>query len=502
MKNILNKRIIVEIVLMVCFVFTGYTISVKYNLHAMFESEFAEKRVNEIIIVFLCIIISFVIFIFRRWQDVSRELLLRMKAELHVENLNKQINFILGATKTGLDIIDRDYNVRYIDPEWQKIYGDPKGKKCYQYFMDINEICAGCGVKQAFDTRKMIVTEEVLKKENNRVVQVTTIPFQTNTGEWLVAEVNVDIRDRKNLESALEKSYKNVQEMVDIRTMELNMRNEQLQNEIAARKKIQQELEFSNRELEETLWKLERAIRVKTDFTAMVSHELRTPLASIRESLSLVLDHTAGSINEEQNELMQIAKRNVDRLANLINNVLDFQRMESGKLEYNIKENDINLAVKEVYKMMHQLAKDKGLQFEIRIEDKVCLLRFDNYRIIQVLVNFVGNAIKFTEKGSVIVSTKFYGKDVYGRDKLSQNDLPEEFVLVSVQDTGIGIKKENIPELFDRYAQVGEMTERKTGGSGLGLAISKNIIDAHRGKIWVESEFGKGSVFYFVLPVR
>lgn len=117
--------------------------------------------------------------------------------------LIKQMEFILGATKTGLDIIDLDYNIRYIDPEWRKVYGDPAGKKCHEYFMGKKEPCPGCGVTKALQEKKIVVTEEILVKEGNRPIQVTSIPFQGEKGEWLVAEINVDISYRKAIEEKL-----------------------------------------------------------------------------------------------------------------------------------------------------------------------------------------------------------------------------------------------------------------------------------------------------------
>jgi len=129
----------------------------------------------------------------------------RVEAEKELQALKQQIEYILGATKTGLDIIDADYNVRYIDPAWQKVYGVPKGKKCYRYFMGRNRPCPECGIKEALKTKKTVVTEETLTKENNRPIQVTTIPFQDDNGEWLVAEVNVDITERKKIEEEVER---------------------------------------------------------------------------------------------------------------------------------------------------------------------------------------------------------------------------------------------------------------------------------------------------------
>jgi PAS domain S-box-containing protein len=140
--------------------------------------------------------------------EFLRDITDRKRAEKDIETLKQQMEFILGATKTGLDIIDSDFNVRYIDPEWGKIYGDPTGKKCYEYFMGQSEMCPGCGIPKALETKAITVTEEALVKEGNRPIQVTTIPFQNEVGEWLVAEVNVDITERKQAEEQIRASLR------------------------------------------------------------------------------------------------------------------------------------------------------------------------------------------------------------------------------------------------------------------------------------------------------
>lgn len=242
-------------------------------------------------------------------------------------------------------------------------------------------------------------------------------------------------------------------------------------------------------DLKSTKDDLERAIGVKTDFTGMVSHELRTPLAAIKEGVSVVLDKIVGSINAEQQKYLDIVKKNVDRLDRLISAVLDFQKLESGKMEFKIEENDLNEVAKEIRQTMLLVAEKKNLDFACQLDKNLPRVKFDRDKITQVLTNLVDNALKFTEKGGITITT---GK----RDN---------FIQVAVKDTGPGIKEEDIPKLFQQFRQL----QRKMGGTGLGLSICKQIIEAHQGKIWAESPpagaargFAKGATFYFTIPEK
>jgi len=161
------------------------------------------------------------ILVAHRTKELESEIKSKESAELLAKKLRQQIEFILGATKTGLDIIDKNYYIRYIDSEWAKIYGPWEGKQCFDYFMGQSSSCPGCPVEKALRTRKTVVSHEVLFKENNRPISVTSIPFQDENGEWLVAEVNIDITERIRIEEGLRRYREHLEEIVEERTGDL-----------------------------------------------------------------------------------------------------------------------------------------------------------------------------------------------------------------------------------------------------------------------------------------
>jgi signal transduction histidine kinase len=230
--------------------------------------------------------------------------------------------------------------------------------------------------------------------------------------------------------------------------------------------------------------KLKEAMEAKADLVNMVSHDLRIPLTAIREGIDIVLVGEAGKVNDEQKEFLALAKRNVERLTRLITDFLDYQKIEADRQQFNIQENDINELMKDVHKTMEPVARQKGLEFRIDLEEGLPKTGFDYDGITRVVTNLVSNALKFTAAGSICLRTR---KD-------------ENTIVVAVSDTGCGISKDDLGNLFKKYGQVKSVKVKDIEGTGLGLAISKLIVEHHRGKIWAESQPGKGSTFFFYLP--
>ncbi len=234
--------------------------------------------------------------------------------------------------------------------------------------------------------------------------------------------------------------------------------------------------------------RLKELDKLKSDFVSNVSHELRTPLTSIKGSVENMLDGLTGSLNEKQIRYLVRIKSNTDRLSRLINDLLDLSRIESGRVEVRPTRLPLTALAEEVAEHLKPLATEKLIRIEVPSPDPSATAWADRDKVTQVLVNLVGNALKFTPKeGKVTVA-------------LAKND--NDYVQISVADTGPGILPEEANKIFSKFYQVTNIAKQKPIGSGLGLAISKALVEMHGGKIWVESEVGRGSTFYFTLPAQ
>jgi PAS domain S-box-containing protein len=228
--------------------------------------------------------------------------------------------------------------------------------------------------------------------------------------------------------------------------------------------------------------------KMKSDFVSNVSHELRTPLTAIKGSVDNMLDGITGPLNEKQGRYLSRIKSNADRLTRLINNILDLSRIEAGKIDLRPANFSVVPLAKEVAEVLRAVAAEKLISLEVTSPDDGVNAWADRDKVTQVLMNLIGNAVKFTpEHGKVTVGVERNGND---------------WVQVSVADTGPGIVPEEGNKIFAKFYQIAQAANQKTKGTGLGLAISKALVEMHGGKIWVESEIGRGCTVSFTLPVR
>ncbi len=245
--------------------------------------------------------------------------------------------------------------------------------------------------------------------------------------------------------------------------------------------------------------------RMKDEFIAVVSHELRTPLTSIHTSLKLMATGRLGQLDEDGQQMLEVADENTDRLVRLVNNVLDLQRIESGEVTMDVQICEVTALVAEAAEAMQAIAQ----QHDIKIHtDSVPLsIWADPDYMMQTLTNLIGNAIKFSAPGKAIhLSVRPYVKPARARapsdvPRRPHQVKPSTLALFSVQDSGQGIPTHKLTSIFERFQQVDSSDSRKKGGTGLGLAICRQIVEQHGGQIWVESQIGVGSRFCFTVPL-
>ncbi|MDO8524171.1 MAG: ATP-binding protein [bacterium] len=227
--------------------------------------------------------------------------------------------------------------------------------------------------------------------------------------------------------------------------------------------------------------------RLKTEFVAIAAHQLRTPLSAIKWTLRMFLDGDIGDVSETQSEFLQKTYDSNERMINLVNDLLNVTRIEEGKFLQKTQKCNIVDLLKEAAKSIEDIIMKKNLNFNLVLPDKNSPeLNMDKEKIILAIQNLLENAVSYTKIGEVILSGAY--------------DIAQKRFLIKVQDSGIGIPKEQHTRVFSRFFRSSNALKTETEGTGLGLFIAKNIIEAHGGKIWFESVEGKGTTFYFTLP--
>jgi two-component system sensor histidine kinase VicK len=228
---------------------------------------------------------------------------------------------------------------------------------------------------------------------------------------------------------------------------------------------------------------------IKSQFLSNVTHELRNPIGAIKQSIAVILEGTAGPLTEPQQKFLSNAKRNLERLSGLIDDILDLAKLEAKKMEIKLRPSKIAAIVDEVCETLDTWAKNKDLKLTKNIPPDLPDINLDPDRIIQVLINIVSNAIKFTPKnGTITVGAQ----------------LPKggTHVVMTVADTGVGIPKDDLSKIFGKFQQAKNRAAGDKSGTGLGLSIARELVLLHQGDISVHSEEGKGTTFTFTLPIN
>jgi PAS domain S-box-containing protein len=406
------------------------------------------------------------------FQDIDAH----KKAEEALRQSEEKLRIITDSAQDAILMMDPRGGISYWNPAAERILG----YRAEEVFgMNLHQLLAPARFHPAqaeafpefLKTGKgaaigKTVEMAALRKDGTEISVALSLSAIHREDGWHSVGILRDITDRKRMESDLQKS---VQEL-ETQTWGLQKANDGI-------KVLYQELETKNKELK-------RLDNLKDDFVSIVAHELRNPLGVLHEAAALILDGLLGPVVEQQKTYLEMVKRTAERLIRITTDLLDLAKIESGKIVLNYEPLDFLSLAHQACEGVKLRTRKKGIEVLEAFPSEHLEVQGDFDKLVQVMVNLLGNAVKFTEKGSITVEVKDLGAEIQ----------------CAVRDTGPGISQQNLLRLFSKFEQFGKPSQAAEKGSGLGLVISRSIVEAHGGRIWVESELGRGSSFIFTLP--
>ncbi len=355
-------------------------------------------------------------------------------------------------------------------------------------------------VTYALTTRlfRMLVTRKVdMIRKAVSEIDVNNPSYRPSLeSEDELGTLSADLQNLVNIMGSSMKSIKKhsdeLEGVVNVRTDDLNRKVDEMGKTKTAILNMMDDMDVTNKELvetkgelEESLSKLKEVDSKKDQFISIAAHELKTPLTSIHGFSQLLHNDKVANSPEKRKKYLSIIDKESKRLANLVSEILDLSRIDLGTIKFLIEEVDINEVMESVQSEMDVRVKEAKLESAYSIEKNMPKILTDRERVVQILINIINNAVKYTPKGKITVSVKKDGKNIH----------------FSVKDTGLGIAKEDMKKIFERFYQVDSSYTRKVGGTGLGLSLCKEFVTMLGGRIWVDSKVGEGSDFQFSLPI-
>ncbi|MBU2044245.1 MAG: hypothetical protein KJ619_03355 [Candidatus Omnitrophica bacterium] len=435
-------------------------------------------------------------------KDLDQQAKLIIKSDMEVKLYQQEIEselhrltLIKNLISSSVQILDKEKLLFQIDAQLIENLGFKRGL-VLDFTTLIPKINVGFTPQETEAVRNILQYKKETFKETELLIGESELYKQLKTGAQVEHMLAASIKSRDSAYAiflvadplvSIEISKSESEAFITVCTyLGQCLNNIQLFEDLYHTKDdLERKIKERTNELVKSLRAVETISKSKTDFVSSVSHELRTPLTSVKGFSSLLLDEKFGKLPKEAKDRLLKIDTNVNKLMDIVNTLLDISRIESGKTETHITVHEIVKVITEATDFLAPQTEAKGIKFAFDLPDKLNVY-MDKSMIERVFINLINNALKFTGSG--------------GQIKISCK-TSENQVIISVADTGCGIEKDNLEKVFQEFFTVPNPVNMGAKGSGLGLSLVKRIIETHKEKIWVESEAGKGTAFYFTLKL-